>query len=161
MKNNILKKFLQLALMAVTTGVTIFVFLIILFKTDQVIELLSGTVALSILFLIIGGVVGFLAGAIVCFLNISNKVDKREKEFKKLKGAFNTLKRQNSELRTTLDNINTKEKQNQEKAETKRKDNFFGAIENFPIDDEEVSEEEINLQEEESEDLQSEEEFES
>jgi len=148
MKSNILKKFLRLIGVVWGTALTIIVFAVMLCKSEWIVELLTSTVLVAVLCLVIGGGVGFIAGAIVCYLNTANAVETREQKIENLETENNELKKLLNKARADLAHLNRPQSK-------KNNTNILKEIEGLSI----PSDEETNtdLQEESSEDTPSEE----
>ena len=147
MKSNILKKFLRLIGVVWGTALTIIVFAVMLCKSEWIVELLTSTVMVSVLCLVIGGGVGFIAGAIVCYLNTANAVEARDQKIENLETENNELKKLLNKTRADLATLN--------QPQTKKNNtNILKEIEGFSIPSDEANH---DLQEESSEDTTSEE----
>ena len=147
MKSNILKKFLRLIGVVWGTALTIIVFAVMLCKSEWIVELLTSTVLVAVLCLVIGGGVGFIAGAIVCYLNTANAVETREQKIENLETENNELKKLLNKARADLAHLNRPQSK-------KNNTNILKEIEGFSIPSDEANH---DLQEASSEDTTSEE----
>lgn len=147
MKSNILKKFLRLTGTVWAIALTIIVFAVMLCKSEWIVELLTSTVLLAVLCLVIGAGVGFIAGAIVSYLNTANAVELRDQEIENLKKECNSLKKNLEQAHNTSASYN--------KPSSPKGTNILKEIEGFYLPSDEANH---DLQEETlSEDTESEE----
>ena len=93
---NTIKKFLRLLSIVWGVALTVLVFAVLLLKIDLVMEIFSSPAVVAIVCIVLGISTGFIAGAIVCYLNTAKAVEARDKRIEKLKSdlanARNTIK---------------------------------------------------------------------
>ena len=106
MKSNILKKFLRLTGTVWAIALTIIVFAVMLCKSEWIVELLTSTVMVAVLCLVIGVGVGFIAGAIVCYLNTAKTVEARDEKIEALEKERDTLTQNLNMARSAMAPIN-------------------------------------------------------
>ena len=80
-----MKKLAQFVLMTITSAVTVFVFFIMFFRMDLIIELLSSKPVLLLMGLAIGSTVGFLVGVLITYHKFNTELNNKKSEVKKLK----------------------------------------------------------------------------
>lgn len=80
-----MKKLAQFVLMTITSAVTIFVFFIMFFRMDLIIELLTSKPVLLLMGLAIGSTVGFLVGVLITYHKFNTELNNKKSEVKKLK----------------------------------------------------------------------------
>ena len=101
MKSNILKKFLRLTGIVWAIALTIMVFAVMLCKSEWIVELLTSTVLVAVLCLVIGAGVGFIAGAIVCYLNTAKAVEARDEKIETLQKERDSYKKDLERVRSS------------------------------------------------------------
>jgi len=80
-----MKKILNFILITITSSVTVFVFFIMFFRMDLIIELLSSKPVLLLMGLAIGSTVGFLVGTLATYSKLKAELDSKKSEVKKLR----------------------------------------------------------------------------
>ena len=89
---NTIKKFLRLLSIVWGVALTVLVFAVLLLKIDLVMEIFSSPAVVAIVCIVLGISTGFIAGAIVCYLNTAKAVEARDKRIEKLKTELKTYR---------------------------------------------------------------------
>lgn len=103
---NVIANFLRFIGMAVTTGVTCFVLMVILIKPTEFWAIVFNKAVVGLFTLVIGAVIGFIAGAVATYIRISKEVAEKEHTISIKENKILKLQHQLDETREALHNMN-------------------------------------------------------
>jgi len=150
---NIVKKFLRLLGMVWAVAISILFFAILFLRLDLIQDILASTPVIGVICIVIGTAIGFIAGAIVCYLNTVKAVDARNKKISKLQNTIASLNEDYTNACHALAQIypqyEKKIKRQQKKEKDEQTSQIFSQIADLSETSEEpvLPEEEINQDE--------------
>lgn len=133
---NVIANFLRFIGMAVTTGVTSFVLLVILVKPTEFLAIVFNKAVVSLFTLVIGTVIGFVAGAVYAYIRISKEVTEKEREISDKEKENLMLQHKLNKAQQILCNINNSRESQRKSAELHRVNDMFKQISDLSEEEE-------------------------